>query len=170
MTAEEIRSCLGLKPLDREGGYFRETYRCEEGVAAQALPERYGGPRCFGTAIYYLLTPQSCSRLHRLKSDEVFHFLLGDPVTMLQLHHDRSSRTLTLGQDIAAGQRLQVVVSRGVWQGCFLNEPGRFALMGVTVAPGFDYADYEDGDRDALVGDYPDRRELIVRLTLAGRP
>jgi predicted cupin superfamily sugar epimerase len=169
MTAEEISKRLHLEPLEIEGGYYRETYRCDDTIPADALPPRYGGPRSCGTAIYYLLAPGTCSRLHRLKSDEVFHFLLGDPVTMLQLHPGGSSRTLTLGQDIAAGQCVQVVVPRGVWQGCLLNEPGRFALMGVTVAPGFEYADYEAGRRQELIRQYPDREDLIVRLT-AERP
>ncbi|MHC4717267.1 MAG: cupin domain-containing protein, partial [Planctomycetota bacterium] len=81
MTADEIIARLGLAPLEIEGGFFRETYRCDEGVGAPAMPARYGGPRCFGTAIYYLITRETHSRLHRLASDEIFHFLLGDPVT-----------------------------------------------------------------------------------------
>jgi len=165
MTAEEVKKLLALSPLEGEGGFFREVYRSDETLPSAALPARYGGPRRFGTSIYYLITPESCSRLHRLASDEVFHFLLGSPVTMLHLLDDGTSRTLTIGPDIAAGQQLQVVVPRGTWQGCVLSEGGAFALMGVTVAPGFEPSDCEQGDREALIRQYPDRRDLIVQLT-----
>jgi len=165
MTADQIIAALGLEPLEPEGGLYRETYRSGEGVAAGALPARYGGGRCFGTAIYYLLTPRTVSRLHRVASDEVFHFYLGDPVTMLWLAPDGGGRVVTLGPDLAAGQHVQVVVPRGVWQGAFLAEPGRWALMGCTVAPGFEYADFAPGDRDALIGRYGDWADLIRRLT-----
>ena len=165
MTADEILRLLGLERLEVEGGFYRETYRCDESLPATALPSRYGGPRCFCTAIYYLLTPETFSRLHRLRSDEIFHFLLGDPVTMLHLYPDGTSRVLSMGTDLTAGQQLQVVVPRGTWQGCRLVEGGRFALMGVTVAPGFEYDDYEPGGRAELVGRYPDREALIKLLT-----
>ena len=164
MTAEEIKRLLALAPLEMEGGYFRETYRSAESVAASALPDRYGGARSFSTARYYLLTPDACSRLHRLASDEAFHFYLGDAVTMLQIHPAGRCEVLTLGPDVAAGQRVQVVVPRGVWQGCLLAGGG-FALMGTTVAPGFERADYEPADRDSLIAAHPDVRELIERLT-----
>ena len=165
MTADDIKRLLSLEPLEIEGGYFRETYRSAESVVASALPDRYGGARSFATAIYYLLTPDVCSRLHRLASDEVFHFYLGDPVKMLQIHPAGACEVLTLGHDVAGGQRLQVVVPRGVWQGCLLADGGKFALMGTTVAPGFDRADYESADRNSLIAAHPDVKELIERLT-----
>ncbi|NQT19987.1 MAG: cupin domain-containing protein, partial [Planctomycetes bacterium] len=130
-----------------------------------ALPPEYGAARSLSAAIYYMLVPGSASMLHRLKSDEIFHFYLGDPVTMLQLHPDGHAETITLGQRIAAGERPQVVVPSGVWQGSFLNDGGRFALMGCTVAPGFDFDDFELGVRGELAGRYPDQAELIERLT-----
>ena len=165
ISVEEIIERLGMQPHLEEGGYFVETYKSEESVPRVGLPERYPSERAFGTAIFYLLTPDTCSALHRLASDEIFHFYLGDPVTMLQLHPGRSSRVLTLGHDILLGQELQVVVPKGTWQGSFLNEGGEFALLGCTVAPGFDYADYEHASREALLDQYPDQRELIIRLT-----
>lgn len=165
LSAEEIIERLGMRPLREEGGYFVEPYRSEEMIPKAGLPERYPSDRAFGTAIFYLLTPDTCSALHRLASDEIFHFYLGDPVTMLQLFPDGSSRVLTLGQDITHDQELQVVVPRGTWQGSFLVEGGAFALLGCTVAPGFEYADYEHGSREVLLDQYPDQRELIIRLT-----
>lgn len=167
MNAETIIRLLALRPHPAEGGYFRETYRSGEALAAAALPARYGGDRNLATAIYYLLPPGGRSLLHRLKSDEVFHFYLGDPATMLLLHGDGRSETIVLGQDLAAGEQLQAVVPRGAWQGMFLNDGGAFALLGTTVAPGFDFEDFELGPRDALIGQFPARATLIERLTKA---
>lgn len=164
-TEQEIINWLKLEPHPEEGGFYRETYRSEEWVPKGALPDRYPAPRSFGTAIYYLLTPVTCSRLHRVSSDEIFHFYLGDPVRMLWLGPQGRSESLTLGQDLRAGQRLQVTVPRGVWQGCHLVDGGQFALMGCTVAPGFEFADYQAGDRESLLSQYPDQEDLIRRLT-----
>src|SRR6266404_1472583 len=97
-TAEELIRHLGLVPHPKEGGYFRETYRSAESYAG--LPPRYAGPRSAGTAIYYLLTPNTYSALHRLQTDEIFHFYLGDPVRMLQLDADGKGRTVVLGQHV----------------------------------------------------------------------
>ncbi len=164
-TAEELIAALHLQPHPMEGGFFRETYRSPEAFPATALPDRYGGPRSHNTAIYYFLTPTTFSALHRLRTDEVFHFYLGDPVRMLQLWPDGTSRTLLLGTDLLAGQQPQVVVPRGVWQGSFLAENGAVALMGTTMAPGFDFTDYEAGDRERLSVEYPDFVAFIHRLT-----
>jgi predicted cupin superfamily sugar epimerase len=168
LSVQDIIELLGMEPLRVEGGYFVEIYKSEELISKAGLPKRYPSARAFGTSIFYLLTPDTFSALHRLASDEIFHFYLGGPVTMLQLHPDGSSEVLTLGQDVLGGQQLQVVVPRGTWQGSFLNKGGEFALLGCTVAPGFEYADYEHGCREALVKQYPDQRELIVRLTPQG--
>ncbi|OGG52772.1 MAG: hypothetical protein A3F84_10045 [Candidatus Handelsmanbacteria bacterium RIFCSPLOWO2_12_FULL_64_10] len=165
MTVEQIKALLSLEPHPAEGGYFAETYRSGERIPKDALPARYGDARSLGTAIYYLLTPETFSAVHRLRSDEVFHFYLGDPVEMLQLWPDGSGRTVTLGSDILNGMRPQVVVPKGAWQGSRLMPGGRFALLGTTVAPGFDFADYEAGGREALVSAYPRFRDLIIALT-----
>jgi len=165
MTAEELKRLLNLSPLPVEGGYFAETYRSPEVLPPAALPSRYSGDRNFGTAIYFLLTPDTFSAMHRLKSDEIYHFYLGDPVTMLILHPAGESEVVTLGQDIKAGQRIQFLVPRQSWQGSRLQSGGVFALMGTTMSPGFDMADFELGDRQALLAAYPGRRRLIERLT-----
>jgi len=154
-----------MKPLPYEGGYYVETYRCAEKIAQSALSARYSGQRSFSTAILYLLTPDTSSALHRVKSDEIFHFYLGDPVTMLRLHPDGSSEVTTLGQDIMNGQCVQVTVPKNSWQGYLLNEGGRFALMGCTAAPGFEFADFELGNKEELLRQYPSRRDLILKLT-----
>jgi uncharacterized protein len=166
VTAEEIISHFGMQPLPKEGGYYVEIYRSDEVIPTDALPDRYSEERTHGTSILYLLTPDTFSALHRLTSDEIFHFYAGDPVTMLLLYPEGSSRTVTLGSDFMNGQKVQEVVGRNIWQGCFLDEGGKWALMGTTVAPGFEFADYEHGSVDELVGRYPDQEELIRRLTM----
>ncbi len=164
MDAEEVINLLGLEPHP-EGGFYRETYRCRELLPESALPSRYSGDRSFGTAIYYMLTPETFSAMHRIKSDEIFHFYMGDPVTMLQFHPKGESEVIALGQDIRVGERLQVVVPAYTWQGMFLNEGGVFALLGTTVTPGFDFEDFELAGREALAEEFPQRADLIKRLT-----
>jgi uncharacterized protein len=165
MTAEEIKQLLNLEAHPREGGYFRETWKSEEEIPLSALPSRYNGLRAAGTAIYYLLEPSTFSEMHRLISDEVFHFYFGDPVEMLQLWPDGSSRVVLLGSDLASGMLPQLVVPKGVWQGSRLAPGGRVALLGCSVSPGFDFADYEAGRRAELVREYPDSAALIEFLT-----
>jgi uncharacterized protein len=181
-TAQQIIEFFGMRPLPNEGGFYVETYRCREKIAQAGLPaprvllsqDSSGGDRNLCTAILYLLTPDTFSVLHRVKSDEIFHFYLGDAVTMLQLHPDGSSEVTILGQDIFKRHRVQVVVPQGTWQGCFLNprcclatarRGGGFALMGTTVAPGFEFADFEPANREKLLEQYPTQRDLIIRLT-----
>jgi uncharacterized protein len=165
MTAEEVKQLLQLTPLEPEGGFFRETYRSRWIVPSECLPEGVQGPRSIGTAIYYMITPESFSTLHRLPGTEVFHLYLGDPVEMLQLHPDGETEVVTLGQDIAKGEQPQVVVRGGVWQGCRLADKGQWALMGTTMSPGFDYEDYETANRNELIGQYPDMAETIRKYT-----
>lgn len=165
LSAREVIDLLGLQPHPEEGGFFRETYRAGESVPLAGLPDRYPGERNHCTAIYYLLTPETCSHMHRLRTDEIFHFYVGDPCEMLQLHPDGSGEVVILGHDIRQGQRPQVVVPRGSWQGMRLLPGGAFGLMGCTVAPGFDFADYEHGDRTLLAADHPAFEDRIVRLT-----
>ena len=165
ITAERLIALLRLQPHPEEGGYFVETYRSDESIPGKGLPPRYRGARPFATAIYYLLTLASFSAMHRLQTDEIFHFYLGDPVEMLQLLPDGSGRILLIGIDIEGGMEPQVVVPKGVWQGSRLLSGGRFALLGTTVSPGFEFSDYETGDRDLLIRSYPGFRDQILSLT-----
>jgi hypothetical protein len=160
-----IVKALGLVPLPQEGGLYAETYRSARILPAEAAGPEQTGPRACSTAIYYLVTPTRFSALHRVASTEIFHFYLGDPVHMLQLHPDGNGSIHTIGTDIAAGQRPQLVAPRGVWQGTRLLPGGRFALLGCTVSPGFDFADYEHGEREALTRQYPQWAEEIAALT-----
>lgn len=167
MTADDLKKLLGLEPHPCEGGWFVQTWRSDETIPKAALPERYPDERAAGTAIYYLLEPHTFSEMHRLASDEIFHFYLGDPVEMLQLWPDGSARTVVLGHDVAAGMHVQLLVPKGVWQGSRLLPGGSFGLLGCTVSPGFDYADYESGRREELARLYPQAEEKIRLLTHA---
>ena len=164
MTADEIKRLLGMTP-HAEGGCYVRTYRSDEMIGAEALPSRYGGARRTGTVIYYLLEAGVFSEMHRLRSDETYHFYLGDPVEMLHLGPDGSGKRLLLGNDLNAGLRPQAVVPHGVWQGSRLVAGGRVALMGCTVSPGFEYEDYERGSREELKKQYPQWTEMIEELT-----
>ena len=164
LTADEIIRLLHLKPLAGEGGFFAETYRSGRLLPPSALPFPSGESRHLCTAIYYMLTPETNSRLHRLKGDEIYHYYLGDPVELLMLPPDGPGEVHLLGTDLAAGQRPQAVVPGGVWQGSRLRPGGRVALLGTTMAPGFDFADWEAGDGAALASAFPDHADLIRAL------
>lgn len=163
-SAEDIIELLNLKPLPFEGGYYRETYRSDETISSSALPPRYKKDKPLSTSIYYLITDDSPSLLHRIKSDETYHFYLGSPVILLLLKPDGASSRITLGRDLRAGQHLQATVAGETWHGSILLN-GEYALLGTTVSPGFDEDDFELGLRDELISRYPEERKLIKQLT-----
>lgn len=146
-----------------EGGWFRESYRCAETAPARGLPDRFGGPRSFCTAIYFLLERGDISALHRLKSDEIWHFYEGDPLAVHVIDPRGESFELLLGRDAGRGERLQAVVPAGCWFGA--ESRGNFSLVGCTVSPGFDFSDFQMAGRTELTGLFPHRAGLIERLT-----
>jgi predicted cupin superfamily sugar epimerase len=164
LTARDLIDLLGLVPLAEEGGHFRQTWAADSAIAPGG---RHPTARPVGTAIYYLLSdaPDSFSALHRLPTDEVYHFYLGDPVDQLLLHPGGRVERVVLGPDLLAGQRVQHVAPRGAWQGSRLRPGGRVALLGTTMAPGFHPSDYEAGVREVLVREYPAAAPDIVALT-----
>ena len=147
---------LNLSPHP-EGGYFLETYRSSTTVSTPA------GPRSASTAILFLVTPENVSRMHRINSDEIWHFYRGSPLTVVEVQEDGSVRTTLLSQTNS-----QYVVRSGTWFGSYTSGP-EYSLVGCTVAPGFDFADFELGSREALLAACPPEdstsRELILRLT-----
>jgi uncharacterized protein len=159
VTADEIKKMLNLAPHPVEGGYFRRTFTSEANVD---LPR---GSRPQGTAIYYLLEAGTFSEMHLLDSDEMFHFYLGDPVEMLLLYPDGRSALFTLGPDLMAEQHVQLLVPAGVWQGTRLIGNGKLALLGCTVVPGFNYADYHNASHAELAAKWPEQAERIRALT-----
>jgi uncharacterized protein len=159
VTADEIKELLNLVPHPVEGGYFRRTYTSGSNLE---LPR---GSRPQGSAIYYLLEAGTFSEMHMLESDEIFHFYLGDPAEMLRLIHGGGSEVITLGQDLKAGHQVQVLVPAGVWQGMRLTGDGQVALLGCTVVPGFNYADYHNAPYAELAAKWPEQEERIRALT-----
>lgn len=146
ISAEEliVRFDLGKHP---EGGYFAESYRSAEMISEQALPPRYKGKRNFCTAIYYLLRAGMVSRLHRLASDEIWHFYLGGPLELVQISPDGKMGKVILGQDVVAGQKLQHVVPAGYWFEARPAAGSDYSFVGCTVAPGFDFKDLGFADQ-----------------------
>jgi len=161
---DQLIKFLNLKPLVNEGGLFRQTYLSP---LIYQPPDQPGVKHHLCTAIYYLLNaePNSFSEIHKLSTDEVYHFYLGDPVEQLRLNPDGSGEVVLLGQDILNGQQVQSVVSAGVWQGSRLVEGGAYALLGTTMAPGYRTEDYVCGDRQLLSSLYPTWQKLIGNLT-----
>jgi hypothetical protein len=164
-TKEEVIRKLRLEPLPGEGGYYRETYRSPLRTSARNVGIMAEGQRSLGTAIYYLVGEQEFSALHRLKGDEIFHFYSGDPVEMVQISPDGRLKRITMGPDIMNGHQVQVVVPAGTWQGTRLCRGGRWALLGTTMAPGFEFTDFELGNREALLSQYPELSNDIVEFT-----
>jgi uncharacterized protein len=162
-----------LELLPVEGVLFHQTYRSRDLLDPSVLPERYAkhpGSKPAGTCVIAMFTAatESSSIMHRLLTDEIWHFYRGDPIEMLMLHPDGRSEQLLLGHDVFNGQRLQVVVPHGTWMGARLKPGGHYALFGNTMSPGFTSFDFEAGIRAELIAQYPQAREMITALTHAG--
>ncbi|GHA43053.1 cupin domain-containing protein [Streptomyces purpurascens] len=153
MTPDELIAHYALEPIPREGGLFRQTW---------AGPERPDG-RPEGTAIVALLTADSFSALHRLPTDEIWHFYLGDPLELLLLAPDGSTRTVVLGPDVLGGQHVQFTVPAGTWMGGRTH--GQWTLFGCTMAPGFTFEGYEHGDERELTARFPTEADRIAELS-----
>ena len=126
-----------------EGGHYREVYRSEEMIPLKGLPARYTGQRAFATSIYFLLKGLEVSQFHRLKSDELWHFYTGSPLTIHIINPSGTYSTINLGPDIRKGQTFQCAIPRNHWFGATVDNTKSFSLVGCTVAPGFDFADFE---------------------------
>jgi uncharacterized protein len=155
---------LGLE-AHPEGGYFRQTYRSEMMIAHEALPAGFSGARAASTAIYFLLEGNNFSAFHRLRSDEVWHFYAGASVAVHVIDEDGGCSEIWLGNNVEAGEVFQAVVKAGRWFASEVRDRKSWALVGCTVAPGFDFEDFEMAKREELVREYPQHREAIERLT-----
>jgi len=153
-----------------EGGWFRETYRAAEAIPEAGLPTRFQGERAFSTAIQFLLERDDCSALHRLKSDEMWHFYDGSPLTLHVIDPEGRYSTIEVGRDLWAGEVPQAVVKAGCLFGATVNDTRSYALVGCTVAPGFDFADFEMPGLEELCRLYPRQRQVIERLTRFSPP
>ena len=184
MTATHYIQALKLQPHP-EGGYFAETYRAAESIPQDALPGRFSGARAFGTAIYFLLESHHISALHRIQADEIWHFYAGRPLEVFVINPDTTLTIIRLGSDPTKGEVFQAVVPAGCWFGSkptvdtatvdtaavdtaavdVTAADTNFSLVGCTVAPGFDFADFEMADRATLVAEFPQHRAVIERMT-----
>lgn len=156
MTAGDLIKRFKLKKHP-EGGYFRETYRAKGKMA--------GSGKNYSTAIYFLLPAGEKSRLHRIKSDELWHFYAGGPLAISQIFPDGRTTKAVLGQNMAAARKPQHVVPAGCWFGAYPQKGAKYSFVGCTVSPGFEFADFELGQRAALLKKFPRAAALIKKLT-----
>jgi predicted cupin superfamily sugar epimerase len=148
-----------------EGGYFRETYRASLSIAREALPPQFTGARRVLTSIYFLLEGHNFSAFHRLRSDELWHFYIGGPIVVHVIQENGQHSEISIGSNPDAGEVLQAAVKAGCWFASCVRDPESFALSGCTVAPGFDYEDFELGKRTQLEKLYPQHAKLIEQFT-----
>lgn len=163
-TAQYWIDRLNLLPHP-EGGYYRQTYESGLHIEQAALPSAFTGSRRASTAIYFLLAGEDFSALHRLASDEVWHFYTGGSLLVHSIDPAGKCKTARLGPNPETGDQFQYVVPAGCWFGSSLVDPDSYALVGCTVAPGFDFADFELARRAELCACHPRHRALIEQLT-----
>lgn len=159
---QQLIQLYALQPHP-EGGWYKETYKSDEQITAASLPERFSDSRALSTAIYFLLEQGNFSAFHRIKSDECWHFYTGDPLVVYVLQEDGTLDEIMLGNDITNGQLFQYVVPANCW---FASRPAvgsKFCFVGCTVAPGFDFADFELADVYELSALYP-AQETIIKM------
>ena len=161
-TADYWIKKLGLKQHP-EGGYFKETYRSSEVILKDALPARFNGDRAFSTCIYFLLDKNQHSKFHAIQQDEVWHFYEGSSLTLHVIDRKGDYYTRQLGREIEHGDRFQAVVRAGCWFAAAVNDRQAYTLVGCTVAPGFDFADFKLADRDRLSNLYPEHKDIIEK-------
>jgi len=164
MTAADYVRAYQMQPHP-EGGFYAETYRSVEQIAQSALPDRFSGARSFSTAIYFLLEGHHRSMLHRIQSDEVWHFYAGGPLNIYVITPDSELSVIRLGSNPENGEVFQAVVPAGCWFGSKPADGVDFSLVGCTVAPGFDFADFELADRESMLQQFPKWREVIELLS-----
>jgi uncharacterized protein len=160
--AQYLREKLDLSELPGEGGYYKETYRSDKTII---LPSETDGERSISTSIYYLLDGTQFSAFHRLKSDEIWHFYIGSSVTIYTINKMENLSEVSLGSNIEKGELFQFQVRAESWLAATVNDTSSYALIGCTVSPGYDYLDFELGDRKKLIERYPQHRSIIEKLT-----
>lgn len=160
---QQIIRALDLKPHP-EGGFFRETYRSAGVIQSDSLDDAYQGERSYSTCIYFLLTSEGFSAFHRIRQDEIWHFYDGSPIELHMITVDGNHSKTVIGREIEHGQVPQFVVPGGAWFAATVVNPDAYSLLGCTVAPGFDFLDFELPTRAELCGRFPQHRELIERL------
>ncbi|MFT3933480.1 MAG: cupin domain-containing protein [Chitinophagaceae bacterium] len=148
-----------------EGGSYRRTYTASLTLPKQQLPTSFNGPRPVATAIYFLLEKEQISAMHRIASDELWHFYYGDPLVVYEINASGILTQHLLGNNPLNGEQFQCVVKAGSWFGSKTIDGGNYSLVGCTVSPGFDFDDFELGDRNTLLQLYPQHANIISMLT-----
>ena len=154
---------LNLQPHP-EGGFFREVYR--SGEQPGSLPSRYHGDRSFATSIYFLLTGNDSSAFHRIMSDETWHYYFGSSMILYTLDEESGLHTIELGNNPRMGQFLQYTIPHGTWFGGHPANEKSYSLLGCTVTPGFDFADFELGEFEKLSRTFPEHTELLKKFCI----
>ncbi len=163
LTAQYWIDYLQLEPHP-EVGYFKETYRCQEKLTADHLPERFDQDHCFSTAIFYLLDAPNFSAFHRIKQDELWHYYSGTSgLTIHVISPSGEYHKLKLGTQPDKGQSFQQLVKAGDWFAASVDETEGFALVGCTVAPGFEFADFEMAQAEDLLSQFPAHQSVVKR-------
>lgn len=148
-----------------EGGWYKETYRADGVIHHAHLPARFNGDRNFSTAIYFMLEGEQFSAFHRIQSDELWHFYYGGALNVYVIHDSGMLEIIRLGSNPDRGEVFQAVVKASCWFASKPAKPDTFSLVGCTVAPGFDFADFEMAERESLIRQYPQHKEVISVLT-----
>jgi predicted cupin superfamily sugar epimerase len=163
-TIQNIITNLQLQPHP-EGGYFRETYRSSGEISRDNLGTEYSGNRRYSTSIYYLLTSDTFSAFHRILQDEIWHFYEGSPLNLHMISPQGVYSKAVIGCNMLQGQVPQYIVPARTWFAASVIDNNTFSLLGCTVAPGFDFNDFELGEREKLMKMFPAHSELILQMT-----
>lgn len=164
MNRNELIKSLQLQ-AHPEGGFYKETYRSEMMIFEGENNSGFNEARNVSTAIYFLIERDNFSALHRIKSDEIWHFYTGDPLEVIEITPQGQLIHTMVGSEIDKGQVFQYVVKAGHWFGSRVLSGGDFSFVGCTVAPGFDFRDFEMGERDQLIHQFPEHSEIIQQMT-----
>jgi uncharacterized protein len=148
-----------------EGGFYRRVYCSDLEISLEQLPTSFKGRRPIATGIYFLLKQNQFSALHRIASDELWHFYDGDPLVVYEIMANGKLNKHLMGRNFEAGEQFQCVVKAGSWFGAMVNKEGSYSLVGCTVFPGFDYEDFELAERSTLLYKYPQHESIIKKLT-----
>lgn len=162
--AENIIKALNLAPHP-EGGYFRETYRSKGEIKQENLGLNFKGNRNYSTCIYFLLISDGFSAFHKIKQDEIWHFYDGSPIMLHLITKDENYSEIIIGRDLNQGQVPQFVVASGTWFAAKVINKKDYSLLGCTVAPGFNFLDFELAKRNDLIAQYPQYKSIITTFT-----
>lgn len=163
MNADELIKSFNLLPHP-EGGWYSENYKSSEYILKNALPDRFNGNRSISTAIYFLLEEGNFSAFHRIKSDECWHFYAGDPLEIYVIQANGSLNIVTLGSNIKEGELFQYVVPANCWFASRPAQNSKFSFVGCTVAPGFDFDDFEMADAEFFCKEFPALKDIVLPL------